>query len=368
MAPEIPFLKKLTLPSFSFQMFRGRPTRTAGIDFGSWSTKVVQLRYEGERAILETYGEILSAGYRKSKAIGGGGLLKYADEDIAAEIRDLITEAKISTEEAVFAVPAGSAFITAVPFTNISEREIAQAIPFEARKYVPIPIAETIFDWEIIESEENSILVLLVAVPREMVEKLKRVASLAKLNLRAVEVESFSSLRALLSRDPMPSAILNIGHQHTSLVIADKAKLKLSHNLDRGSYEITMALARGMNISEERAEEIKREIGLSEKIEERETVSVMTPLLETLFAEVERLISIYNRRSERKIQKIVLAGGGSNLKGLVDFASTKLGIEVARANPFGRLVVPAFMQPLLRQIGPSFTVAVGLALREISMR
>ncbi len=367
MAVEIPFLKKLALPTFSFQGLGGKPARAAGIDIGSWSAKVVQLRYEGERAILETYGEILSAGYLK-KGVAGGGLLRYSDEDVARELKDLLNESRVGTKDAIFAIPAGSSFITTLSFFDLSNQEISQAIPFEARKYVPIPLSETIFDWEVIETNDKTTNVLLVAVHKEVFEKLKRTAEVTGLNLRAVEAEAFSLLRSLLGHDLAPTAILNLGHRQTTLVIADRARLRVSHNLERGSHEITRTLAQGIGVSEERAEEIKREVGLSEKMEEREVVSIINSLLENIFSEVERAISLYNRRAERKVQKMILAGGGSNLKGLVDYASTKLGMEVTRANPFNRVVIPAFMQPTFREIGPSFSVAMGLALREITAR
>jgi len=77
MVVEIPFIKKLTLPQFSLPFLsKGKPNRIAGLDIGTYSAKVIQLKYEGERAILETYGELLSAGYLKEGSpIGGGGFL-----------------------------------------------------------------------------------------------------------------------------------------------------------------------------------------------------------------------------------------------------------------------------------------------------
>ena len=95
---------------------------------------------------------------------------------------------------------------------------------------------------------------------------------------------------------------------------------------------------------------------------------VVYRVAETLFTEIERIIVFYNRKADRKIQRAVLTGGGSNLKGMIDLASTKLGIEVARGNPFGRIVTPAFLQPTIREVGPSLSVAVGAALREITSR
>lgn len=340
-----------------------------GIDIGVFSTKVVQLRYEKERGILETYGELLNAGYYKEGG-AGGSFTHHSDNEIAAILKDVLKESNVTSKDAVFSVPASASFVTTVSFPLVPEKELASAIPFEARRYIPIPISEVVLDWDILgqNEERDTTEVLLIAVPKEVVEKYKRVAGLAGLNLRALEVETFSMIRSLGGNDPTPTIFINFGYQSTSLTIADRGRLRVSHNFSRGSNELTKTLERGLGVNQERAEAIKREVGLSEKLEEKEIVSVITPFVETLFAEIERFVAIYNRKAPRTVQKINLTGGGSNLRGIVEFTVAKFGIEVTRGNPFSRVVSPAFMQPILREIGPSFSVAVGLALHELTSR
>lgn len=362
------FFKKFTHPKFSFEFFKGGTTRVVGIDIGTASTKVVQLRYTQERAVLETYGELTNAIYLKEKDLGNGWLMRIPEDTAAALIKDVLKESNVTTTTAVVGIPSISSFITSVSFPFVSRKEIENAIPFEARKYIPIPLSEVLLDWDIIETNDDTQEVLLMAIPREIVERYKKICALAGLTLQSLEVETFSMIRALGGPDPAPVAFINIGHHTTTIAITDKGKLRVSHDLGQGSSDITRSLERGLNVNRERAETIKRDIGLSERIEEREIVSIITPFIETLFAEMRRIISFYNRKSSRKVQKINLTGGGSNLKGLIDYASTSFGMEVTRGNPFGRIVVPSFMQPILREIGPNFSVAVGLALHELSVQ
>lgn len=367
---ETSFLKKLGIPSFSLEFFKGKPARVVGIDIGGYSAKVVQLRYERDHAILETYGELLSEGYFKGVERTSGGFLRYSDNDIMELLKDLLSESGVTATEAVVSLPANTSFITLISFPRISRKEIDEAMPYEARKYVPIPVSEVVLDWDVFEeeSDEDSVQVLLVAVPREIVEKVKRTVAGVGYGVRALEVENFSLVRSLIGTDETPTAIVNLGHQTTSLSIVDRGRLRLSHIVTRGSQEETRALERGLGINTERAEKIKREVGLSERIEEKEITSVLTPLVEVLLTDIERAISLYNRKAPRKIQKVNLTGGGANLKGLVDYASNKLGLETTRGNPFARIVTPAAVQPVIREIGPSFAVAAGLALREIVSR
>lgn len=364
---DIPFFKKIAIPSFSLGIFGRGPNRVAGIDIGNYSTKVVQLRYEREHAVLETYGELLNAGYTKG-AEGHGGFLRWEESDIIELLKDLRKESHAEAEDIVFSVPATSSFVTTISIPRMEKEELEKAMRFEARRYIPIPISEVVLEWEAVELGDNgdSMNVLLLAVPKDVIEKLKRIAASLGLNLRAVEIEIFSMLRSLVGHDTTPTAILNIGHHATTVVLVDQARVRMSHTFNKGSGELTLALERGLGISKERADTIKRDIGLSEKVEEKETASIIMPLFDLWISETERAISIYNRRATRKIQKLVLAGGGASLKGIVDALSNKLGLEVMRGAPFSRVIIPPILGQTLRDIGPSFATAVGLALRELS--
>lgn len=364
---EQSFLKKIQMPSFGLGFLKAKAGKVVGIDIGMFSTKVVQLRYETEHAILESYGELLNERYFKSTAGAGSGFLRYNENDLVNLIKDVIKESNITARDAIFSIPAASSFVVKITLPRITAKEVQSAIPFEARKYIPIPIAEVLLDWDIIPSkDEHQTEVLLVAIPREVVGKYRRVGAASGLTVKGLEVETFSLVRSLIGHDPTPQVIINLGYRTTTVAVVDEAKLRISHNFDRGSLELTKALERGLNVNIERAEQVKRDIGLGERIEEKEISSIMTPLLSTLLGEIERVIDIYNRKSSRKIQKIILTGGGSQLKGIVEFAATTFGVEVGKGNPFGRIVSPPFMQPILREIGPYFSVAAGLALRGIS--
>ncbi len=368
---DIPFLKKFEMPKFSLGFLKSSTGKVVGIDIGMFSTKVVQLRYESERAILESYGELLNERYFKSGTSIVGGFLRYSDNDLTTLLKDVIHESNITAHDAVFSIPTAASFVVKITLPHITPKEVESAIPFEARKYIPIPIAEVVLDWEIIpnkDQQQKETEVMLVAIPREVVDKFKRIGTGAGLTVKALEVETFSLVRSLVGHDVTPQAVINIGYHTTTLGIVDQGKIQLSHNFDRGSVELTKALERGLGVNMERAEQTKRDIGLGERIEEKEISSIMLPLLSVLLGEVERVIDTYNRKTSRKVQKIILTGGGAELKGLVEFTATTFGIEVGRGNPFNRVVSPPFMQPILREIGPYFSVAVGLALHEITTK
>lgn len=367
----IPFFKKLSFPKLDFNFGR-KETSVVGIDIGASSVKVVELKEEGGRAILKTYGELKTAGYLKQvdhEWAMGGGFLRFLDTDIGKMVEDVMREAGVETKQAVFSIPPVSSFVTLIDLPRLKEQEIAEAIPFEAKKYIPIPTAEVSLGWEVIDEGDPAVIkVLLVAVPHEIIEKYKRIADYAKLELRALEIEYFAMIRALVPKEKRSAALLNIGDHSTNIAIVREGVLRLTHNIDRGAAEITKVIAQGLGVVEERAEHFKKTIGLSDRPEEKEVSDIVAPLVDTLLHEATRIINVYNRSSKDHVDKLVLGGGGANLRGLLDYAIKLFGFEVVLGNPFAKVVYPAFMQPMLKELGPSFSVAVGLALREITSR
>jgi type IV pilus assembly protein PilM len=137
-----------------------------------------------------------------------------------------------------------------------------------------------------------------------------------------------------------------------------------------GGQQMTEHLARSLNWEFDKAERVKRERGLlsSTAFSPDENDKIHTSLLSTLtriFSEVNRVLLSYGQRYNKNVSHVVLTGGGASLPGLADMAKTSLSAEVEIASPFSRTETPAFLESVLREIGPGFAVAVGVALRKL---
>jgi type IV pilus assembly protein PilM len=207
--------------------------------------------------------------------------------------------------------------------------------------------------------------VLLVAIHKGAIEQYKKVMTRAGLNSKSLEIEVFGAVRASLGRELVPMLMLDIGVATTKMSIVDYGILRSVHSLDKGGQDITIALSRAMSVDFARAEKIKREIGLSAKPEHKEIREVISPMLDFIFSEAGRMAADYRMKHGRSVSRVVLLGGGAMLKGITDAAVSKFGVEVSLSNPFAKLDYPAFLEPALREIGPNFSTAIGLALREI---
>ncbi|MDP2676451.1 MAG: pilus assembly protein PilM [bacterium] len=376
---NIGFGKKFTLWS------KGAKSIT-GIDLGLSSVKIVQLRREKERAVLETYGELSTGPY---SGLSVGQATQLVDEKIVEMLKDLIKESGVTAKDVVLSIPLRSSFVTLIKVPFMSDAEINQMVPYEARKYIPVPIDEVVLDWWAIpegfvqtkesgpepdgnepeqpemEEKKRTVAILLVAIHKETITKYKEIMEKVGLSVRALEIEVFSIARSLLARELAPILLVDFGASSTKITVVDYGIVRSSHGIDRGSQDITMTISRALGIDFTRAEEMKREIGLSLRPEHREVHGVIEPMLNHVFSNALRVMQDYQRRHNRSVNRVILIGGGAKMYGLVDYAVKKFGIETTLGDPFRRIQYPAFLQPVLKEIGPSFAQAIGLAIREL---
>jgi Tfp pilus assembly PilM family ATPase len=149
------------------------------------------------------------------------------------------------------------------------------------------------------------------------------------------------------------------------VAIVDFGIMKSSYAISKGAQDLTLALSNSLGIDFKRAEEMKREIGLSDLPEHKEMVSVLEPLLEFIFSEINSVIKDYQRKNGQTVSRTIVVGGGALLKGLVGFAVKRLAMEVNLADPFSKTEYPAFLEKVLKEAGPNFSIALGLALRKL---
>ncbi|KKS95318.1 MAG: Type IV pilus biogenesis protein PilM [Candidatus Giovannonibacteria bacterium GW2011_GWB1_43_13] len=367
---------KSLLERFSWKKasaFLNKESRFLGVDIGSSSIKLAQLKKDKERAVLETYGELALAKYGEGAV---GRSVRLVDTKLAEALKDLLAEAQVKAKEAVVSIPLKDSFLTTMDMPEMGEEEMKESVPYEARKYIPIPISEVTMDWWTLppggkEQSATSIgsgrrkfrTVILAAVPKETISKYKNIFEKAGLKISAFEIEVFSFARAVLRHDLGTALMMDLGASAIKMVIADGGVVRASHGFDRGSQELTLALSQSLGVDWDRAEVLKRASGIIKKPETEGIASVLEPTVELWASEGERFLLDWKRRGGRSISKLIIGGGGAMLQGAGDLFVKKFGVEVMIANPFSKVVYPAFLEPALKEVGVTFTNAVGLALR-----
>ncbi len=368
--PQISFYTVVyySLMAFSFSsLFSKEQKSVIGVDVGTSSIKVVQLRREHGRVILETYGAIALGPYAGLEI---GRATSLPTEKIAEALKDVIREARVTTTDVAISIPYALSLISILKLPASVEKQLAQVVPLEARKYIPVPINEVLLDWFVLsgggkEATPGSKLeVLLVAIHNDTIAKFKSIVSDAGLTLAFFEIEVFSAVRASLDRGIAPVAVVDMGAATTKFYVVERGLIRESHIINHGGQDLTLAASRALNISVSQAEERKRKFGLMPEggpdLTQTLALSV-TPLL----SEVSRTIAAYEQRMNQSLSTMVVTGGSATLKGLKDFAQSKLQNEIRLADPFGKTQAPAFLEGVLKEAGPEFSVAVGLALRRL---
>ncbi|MBI2057693.1 MAG: type IV pilus assembly protein PilM [Candidatus Yanofskybacteria bacterium] len=350
---------------------------TLGIDMGTASIKVVELSKESGRFKLLNYG-IFRLENQEEAVETKQKITKLPDQDIVWGIKELIARSGIKSKNVVASIPSFSTFSTVISLPYLSERDLAKAIPFEAKKYVPIPIDQVILDWSIINSTSDqtsggqlgagritpTVDVFLAAVPKHETERYKKIMNAAGLNLAALELENIALIRSLIGNDLSPVAIVNIGGRSTSILVVNQGFERISHNYEIGGFEITRSIARSMGVGLSRAEEFKKTIGL--KPEGTKVVSeAMTSLLDMMVFEAKKTITTFENAKGVKIQKIFLVGGVANMPSFLEYFKTKINMETVIGNPFARVVYPKELAKMIPELSPTFSIAAGLAMREV---
>jgi type IV pilus assembly protein PilM len=343
-----------------------------GLDIGSSSLKVVQVRKQRGAAVLETYGELALGPYGGAEV---GQATNLPADKIAETLRDLLHEANVTTTDAGVSIPFSRSLLTLVELPRAKTPEEQKTIvELEARKYIPVPVAEVQLDWFIVpdpipDGKEQAglspkVRVLIVAVHNDELALLQNVVRGANLAADFFEIEIFSTIRSVVDEPVQPVMVLDIGASATKVYVVEHGVVALSHNIPQGGQDVTRTISSASGIPIAKAEVLKKDNGfmIVPNTYTRETIE---SVFAHIFEEAKRAQSQYELQHGKPILSLILTGGGGVTKELSAYAKEFFSIEVRLADPFSKTQAPAFMRPVLEQIGPEFAVAVGLALRKL---
>ncbi len=372
--------------AFFGRLFNKPEISVAGIDIGSSAIKIVQLKKKNGQAILETYGELALGPYGGATI---GQAVSLPIDKISQAIMDLMKEKEVNvtTKNAGLSIPFSSSLMSVIEMPDVSPKQLGVMVPLEARKYIPVPISEVMLDWSIIPKSDNRIEtvepsalpsqtegmvakplpkvdVLVVAIHNDTIARYQDIVTKSQLQASFFEIEIFSTMRAVLDESLQPVMIMDMGAASTKLYIVERGIVEASHTINRGSQDITSTISNSLGIPIERAEVMKREIGASGEDKSLKDIIVLT--LDYIFAEANHTLLTYEKKYNKAVSKVILVGGGASLKGLAPLAEANFKTKVFPGNPFGKVVAPTFLENILKETGPEFAVAIGLALRKLS--
>src|SRR3989344_4822813 len=337
-------------------MFFSRSKSKLGVDIGTSTIKVVQLKRDNGKFLLETYGMVNAASQVMSKA----------DVDVISQtagvLKTLLEKAKVTTKKVIASLPNNIVFVSVIDMPALSDKELKNAIEWEARRYVPLPLEEVTLSWSVMRESQTAekIKVLITAVPTTVVENYSRMFKLAGLQPVALEIEALALVRSLAGRRQNAFIMVDIGARNTSLNLVDKGFLRISRNLPVGGDTITSGISQSLHVRVARAEQFKMDLGLSGDLQQ--IPQVMKSSMESIKNETSQLIKIYEA-SGGTISEIIFAGSGGYLPGLAPFFSD-LGVKTSLGDPFKFVGFDERLKSSLSKVSMGLSVALGLAMRD----
>jgi len=337
-----------------------------GVDLGGGSVKLVELERtaEGIQLIRAKFFDLTNHAEQDKRegSIGGG-------------LEGLFRTEKIKSEKSAISLSGQSVFIRFLKLPRIQKGKRDKIVKYEAQQQVPFPLEKIIWDYQafrFVEAPEEDIL--LVAVKNEIVESALNYFSGTKLDIEFIDVSPLSLFNAITFNEPLKrGVILDIGAKATNLTIVEEKGIWVRSILIAGD-EMTHAISTKLQLPFNKAEELKRKEGAVSTGEASSPAdsasaggnvsSILTPLVSDLVSSVIQSLEFYRTRYNRDVafNELILCGGGSKLKGIEEFLSKYLNMEVRRPSLSKKIKCPTSLAMDL-DFQTKFGAAIGVALR-----
>lgn len=331
-----------------------------GLDIGRSFVKTVELDGGGKQRILKAVGSVQTP---------GGGIQSESQVELAKvseAIRQCVASAKIETSECVVSIIESQVVSRLIELPNLTDKELAAAINWEAEQYIPMPIKDVNLQYKVVSKGETTgkISVLLIAAPKRVIEKYINIVHAAGLKPVALETESLALARSLYREGDPTTIIVSLGAASTELVVVFGGNVVFTRSIATGGMALTRAIMGEFNLPQNQAEEYKQTYGiLTDKLSGK-VANVLKPVLEILVAELVKAIEYtHTHIAGSSVSRVVVCGGGSFLPGFSEFLTQRTSLEVSLGDPWAGFSKEGLVTKLTGQ-GSVYAVATGLALRQ----
>lgn len=337
-----------------------------GLDLGSDSFRAVELEENRDKIILTKYGLYDSP---KKSHHGESPLDSSA---YSSAIKSFVSEVGFSTPDVVVSLPESEVFTRVVKLPAMSEKELKSAIAFEAEQYIPIPIKEVNFDFQILDSDvmdKDKMNVLIVAAKNKVLEGYVKMLRDAGLTPRGLEPEALAIGRVLGDDAGRPSAsvVVDVGSTSTQIIVTYKGAVRFTRSVPIGGESITRAVAQKLGFEFAQAEEYKKTYGLDKNQAGGKVYDVVKEVFDKILLEIKKSRIFYTTHNPNVIiNRVILSGGTALMPGLLFYMANSLDLEVELANPWRNIQfspkTELYKDQLIGQ-GPLYVTALGLALK-----
>ena len=293
-------------------------------------------------------------------------------EKVAEYIRQLFKDNKLVDHNVAVSIGGFSVIVKKIYVQKMDEIKLQETIQFEAEQYIPFDISDVNLDFQILgenENNPNQMSVFLVAARKEMVNEYINLVQMAGLNPCIIDVEAFALQNVFeFNYDELNEniALIDIGASKTSLNIIKGFSSLFMRDVSLGCGQINQKIVSLAGCPLEEDEQIKFG-SQDDKISNEDLKEIVSSVVTDWCAEIKRALDFfYSTYPDDSITKIMLSGGGANIKDFRQLLSMETSAEVELIDPFNKLELSDSLDSsYLGKIAPQASISIGLALRRI---
>lgn len=341
----------------------GAAKSIVGLDIGSSSIKAVELKKSRNGLeVAHMAMEPLSSDIVVDSMIVDSG-------SVASAITKIFTESGIKTRAVATSVSGHSVIVKRIPMSAMTDQELAGIIQTEAAQHIPFDISDVSIDYQILSDNGGPTMdVLLVAVKKDKILNYTNVLSLAGKSPAVVDIDAFALQNCYeYNYQPGPGAtvaLLNLGASVMNINIVKGTTPLFTRDVSVGGHQYTDSLQKELDLSFDDAEALKlgKKVGT---VSEDAKMPILQQVTEIIVLEIQKTFDFFRATATGEhIERIYLAGGSSQVSGLIEGLRQEFSLPVEILNPFQRIEPPLGTgADLVDQNAGQMAVAVGLALR-----
>lgn len=340
--------------------------QVVGLDVGSSAVRLLELERRRAGVGVRTYG----SAPLPDEAIGDAEVVD--DAAILACLEPLVQRLPLSTRHVAIGLAGSDLFVTRFLLPRLSPRELRTAIRWEARARLPFDLDEVALDYQALPenaTEPSRMAVVLAAAHRRTIEWWQSLVTRAGLQLTIVDVVPFAVQRAcewsgVMGPDEVV-LLLHVGTRATNACLVKDGHALFVRDVAIGGDAWTLAIAREARCTRREAEALKRDLSGGSRQAPADWQPALAIATEAFANELLRMLAFAREHEEAPPpQRVVLSGGGAQLRGLGAILSARLGCRL-EVFGLGKAPINGPLPPPLTDGAPVGALAVGLALRGV---
>lgn len=320
-----------------------------GVDIGSSFLRAVEIddAAKARPSLLRAHEVPLPDG-----SVKRGEILEV--HTVASAFKRLWSAGGFRSKDVALGIGGQSVIVRDLAVPRMPLAQIKQSLPFQVQDLLPVPVNDAVLDFYPIGEGQNEsgavVNGLLVAAFKQAVTVNVTAATLAGLTPVSMDLLPFAMTRIHHLSSPTSgfAVHMNIGANATSIVIVQGGVPLFVRIVPAGGDDATRALMTRLSVPHDRAEALKRDLGLTgagATDDERVAAEVIHESTSELLTAVRNTLAYFaGVRTGVVFDHLSVAGGATRMRGFASALAESTRISVVPVNPTASVTVSRSMR------------------------